>query len=49
MLLNQILYKIQQTKLFKNDILNIYAYIDSIYSHKIPISAINYILELYDK
>ncbi len=45
MLLNQILSQIQHTKSFENNILDIYAYNKSIYSHKFQIPTTNFILE----
>ena len=45
MLLSQILSQIQQTKSFKNDMLDINAYNESIYSHKFQILTTNFILE----
>ena len=45
MLLNQILSQIQHTKSFENNILDIYAYNKSIYSHKFQILTTNFILE----
>ena len=45
MLLNQILYKIHQTKSFENGILDIYTYNESIYSYKFQIPTTNFILE----
>ena len=48
MLLNQILSQIQHTKSFENNILDIYAYNKSIYSHKLQILTTNFILESFE-